>query len=139
MSQSKTTDTQPTCGKGMAANAELPKRLGDLVGALAEVLEIHMQALDLADENSVKENEEYRDIAKQFRTTSAQLHAAAAQMTAMRDLPMGKHDVKAMSGPKPLEAFDHFVSQEQELVTMLQQRLLQDREMLGQMSGAGPR
>jgi hypothetical protein len=139
MSQPKTTDDQPTCGKGMAANAELPRRLGDLLGALAEVLEIHMQALDLTDKSSAKENEEYRELAKQFRTTTAQLHGAAAQMTAMRDLPMGRHDFKAMSGPKPREAFEHFVSHEQELVTMLQERLPRDREMLAQMGSVAAR
>ena len=139
MSPQESSDDQPTCGKGMAANAELPKRLGDLAGALAEVLEIHMQALDLSDENSAKENEEYREVAKHLRTTTAQLHAAASQMTAMRGLPMGRHDFKAMSGPKPREAFEHFVSVEQELVTMLQQRVASDREMLVQMGGAGGR
>jgi hypothetical protein len=123
----------------MAANADLPRRLGDLASALAEVVEIHMQALDLTDPNSAKENEEYREVAKHLRTTTAQLHAAASQMTAMRGLPMGRHDFKAMSGPKPREAFEHFVSVEQELVTMLQQRVASDREMLVQMGGAGGR
>jgi hypothetical protein len=136
MSPQESSDDQPTCGKGMAANAELPKRLGDLAGALAEVLEIHMQALDLSDEHSAKENEEYREVAKHLRTTAVQLHAAAAQMTAMRGLPMGRHDFKAMSGEKPRAAFEQFVSLEQELVTMLQQRVPRDREMLVQMGGA---
>ena len=39
-------DDQPTCGKGLAANAVLPARLGELMAARAEVLERHMKALD---------------------------------------------------------------------------------------------
>jgi len=36
---------QPTCGQGLAQNADLPANLVDLFGAVAEILEIHLTAL----------------------------------------------------------------------------------------------
>ena len=40
-------DEQQTCGKGLASNASLPDKLGALTGAVADILEAHMPALDL--------------------------------------------------------------------------------------------
>jgi hypothetical protein len=37
---------QPTCGKGPAENSVLPGKLGELVGAMGEVLEVHMKGLE---------------------------------------------------------------------------------------------
>ena len=36
---------QPTCGQGLAQNADLPANLVDLFGAVAEILEVHLTAL----------------------------------------------------------------------------------------------
>jgi hypothetical protein len=56
-------------------------------------------------------------------------------MAAYRDLPTGRHDEKAMSGPQVRAAFEKFVKVEQELVAMLQKRVEQDRIMLSAMGG----
>ena len=39
---------EPTCGRGLAASAALPGKIAELSAALAEVLERHMKALDMA-------------------------------------------------------------------------------------------
>src|SRR5688572_23354469 len=44
-------DEEWTCGKGLAASAELPERMGELIGRLADVLENHTRALTGTDAN----------------------------------------------------------------------------------------
>lgn len=126
-------EEEPTCGKGLAEHSALPAKLGELTAAVAGILETHMEALDLADENSRKEHEAYRELAKEHRETAAQLRATAARMAGYRDLPMGRHDMSVMTSPKPREAFERFVQHEQELLELLQRRLEPDRQMLGEM------
>jgi hypothetical protein len=130
-------EEEPTCGKGLAENSVLPAKLGDLTAALAEVLEVHTKALDRSDENSRQERDVYLDLVKQHREIAARLQATARQMAGYRDLPMGRHDEAAMSGPEPLAVFERFVKLEQELLALLQSRVEQHRQMLGEMGGGG--
>ena len=51
---------QPTCGTGLAENATLPAALGELLGDMARVLDVHRQALDKTDPNTAPEFEAYR-------------------------------------------------------------------------------
>ncbi|HEY7635531.1 MAG TPA: hypothetical protein VH763_08310 [Gemmatimonadales bacterium] len=129
-------DDEPTCGKGLAANAVLPARLADLIAALAQVLEVHMKALDPADGNARAEHEAYQKLARQGRTAATQLQALSTDMLGYRALPMGRHDPGAMASREPFEAFDRFVRVEEELLQVLQDRLKQDRGMLLQMERA---
>ena len=50
---------------------------------------------------------------------------------------MGRHEEKAMSSPRFREAFEKFVTREQELQALLQKRIEGDRQMLIEMAGAG--
>ncbi len=127
---------QPTCGKGLAAHSRLPAKLGELTAAVAQVLEVHMKALDLGDSNARTEHEAYLKLAREHRAAAGQLQALAIEMAGYRDLPMGRHNPQAMSGPEPAEAFDRFVRVEEELLELLQSRLEQDRGMLLQMGRA---
>ena len=130
-------DDQPTCGKGLAENAALPARFGEVSAAVAAILEHHMKALDLTDDRSIKEQEIYRQLAKRHRLNAAQLHETAELMANARDLPMGRHDVGVMSAPEAAEVFQRLVRIEEELMAYLQQRLERDHAMLGAMHGAG--
>ena len=62
-----------TCGKGLAENSALPEELSELIEALAGVLEAHMKALDLTDENSRKEQEAYALLVRKHREAAAHL------------------------------------------------------------------
>jgi hypothetical protein len=128
-------ETQATCGNGLAHHSALPAKLGEWTAAVAENLELHTNALDLSDENSRREREAYLDLAKQHREIASRLQATARQMAGYRDLPMGRHDPNAMASPKLREAFERFVGLEQELLTLLQKRVEQDRQMLVAMGG----
>jgi hypothetical protein len=128
---------QPTCGKGLAANSGLSAKLGDLTAAMAQILEVHMKALDLSDSNARAEHQAYQKLGQAHRAAAAQLRSLAAEMVGYRDLPMGKHDPRAMSGPEPALAFERFIQVEEELLDLLQNRLAQDRGLLLQMGRAG--
>ncbi len=123
-----------TCGKGLAANSVLPERLASVVAAMAEVLAVHMEALDLEDDNSRQEYEAYRHVSQQLGQIGSQLDALARAMAAYRDLPMGRHDMEAMSRPNVRQSFEAFVGRKQDLLTLLQETDETDRQMLEQMN-----
>jgi len=129
-------DDHPTCGKGLAENAVLPAKLGELTASVADILEAHMPALDLTDERSKREYEAYRLLVEDHRQASLQLESIAKQMAGYRDLPMGRHDDKAMAASAVVESFQRFVELEQELLTLLQRRVERDRQMLVAMGVA---
>ncbi|HEX5759532.1 MAG TPA: hypothetical protein VF121_10085 [Thermoanaerobaculia bacterium] len=104
----------PTCGEGLAEHSALPAKLGELIAAMAENLEVHMQALDSKDPDARREH----------------------RMAGYRDLPMGRHDEKAMAGPEVLAAFETFVRAKQELLELLRKSAEQDQRMLAAMRGA---
>jgi hypothetical protein len=130
-------DDQPTCGKGLAEHAALPGILGEVMAAVAENLETHMEALDLTDENSKQEYDAYVELAREHRQIAGQLKATAQKMAGYRDLPMGRHDEQVMAGPKVLRAFEALVRLEQKLLTMLQHRREDHQKMLTEMGRAG--
>ncbi len=103
------TPDQQTCGKGLAENSILPAKLGELIAAMAGNLEAHMQALDLTDQNSRREYDAYEKLVKEQKQIANQLKSVANQMAGYRDLPMGRHDEKAMTHPRVREAFEKFV------------------------------
>jgi hypothetical protein len=119
-----------TCGQGLALTAELPAKLGELMDALAEVLAVHRKALDLADREAGQEDAAYEDLAGASARVGDQLETLGRRMASYRDLPMGRHDVRAMSSPEPREAFARFVAVEEDLLALLQRRIEKDRAML---------
>jgi hypothetical protein len=127
---------ESTCGQGLAAHSPLPDKLGDLIAAVGEVLELHTRALDLRDKNSQREHDAYQKLAHDHRQVATQLHALARQMAGYRDLPMGKHDPEVMSDVKGVMAFRRLVDLEEELLELLQARLLEHRQMLQGMAEA---
>ncbi len=130
-------ENQRTCGKGLAEHSLLPAKLGELMASVADVLEVHLKALDLTDGNSRTERDAYQELTKEHREIAARLQATAERMAGYRDLPMGRHDLTAVSAPTVFEAFENFVELEQEILALLQKRVEQDRGMLIEMSGAG--
>jgi hypothetical protein len=127
---------QPTCGKGLAANSVLPATMADLINSLSTVLTVHLKALDLEDENSRQEHAAYSQLAKAYADIADSLRATAERMSGYRDLPMGRHDMKAMTASEPAEAFARFLNREQELLALLQARLPNEQTMLARMKEA---
>jgi len=121
---------EPTCGKGLAEHAALPAKLADLIGSVADNLQIHMKSLDPTDANALKERDAYESLTRQHRQIAALLRATATEMAGYRDLPMGRHDEKAMSDPKVIETFENLVKTRQETIELLQAMLEQEQKML---------
>lgn len=126
---------QQTCGKGLAENSVLPAKLGEVISAMAGNLETHMKALDLTDPNSQAEHDAYEKLLKDLRQTAAQLSVTASEMAGYRDLPMGRHDQKAMAHPRVRDAFEHFVQRKRELLELLKQTEGRDNQLLEIMRG----
>ena len=133
-------DDQPTCGKGLAAYSPLPAAIGDLTDAMALVMELHMEALEIADPITRPERDAYEELASAYRRLATELHGTARRMAGYRDLPMGRHDMQKIAAPANADAYRRFVSTEEALLTLLQSRLGADHEMLESMGadrGAG--
>ena len=90
-------DDEPTCGKGLAANAVLPAKFAELIAATAEVLERHTAALDATDPHAAAEREAYTTLVDAHRAIAKSLSELAQSMTSYRDLPMARHDPAIMS------------------------------------------
>lgn len=119
-----------TCGQGLAEHSVLPRKVGELIAALAENLEAHIPTLDVTDENARAERSAYDKLAERYRTIAAQLQVVADEMASYRDLPMAKHDQRALSSPEVLEAFEGFVTAEQELLALLRSGVAHDQDLL---------
>jgi hypothetical protein len=121
----------PTCGKGLAANADLPARLAQLLAARAEVLERHTHALDVNDANSIQEKDAYHSLVRGHRAVVSALEALSQEMAGYRTLPMGQHDMAVMMDPNGQRAaFAQFVELERGLVDFLSARLAEDVKYL---------
>jgi hypothetical protein len=124
-------DEQPTCGKGLAAHAVLPERIGALLTAMAELLQNHTRSLTSADTNSGRERAAYDRLVTKQRAIASSLEDLASAMRSYRDLPMGAHDESALSDRASLEVFAAFVRAEESLLALLQESAAEHRSMLG--------
>jgi hypothetical protein len=75
-----------TCGKGLAENSEWPATLGALIGALADVLEAHVTALDLTDVKARAERDTYLRLVAAKRKIAGDLQALASEMASAREM-----------------------------------------------------
>jgi hypothetical protein len=123
----------PTCGEGLAERSVLQAKLGDLLDALAENLEVHQFALDLNDEKAGEEFDAYVKLAGKQREIAALLRRTAERMAKYSALPMGKHDPHVMADPKLRRAFAKVVRLEQEIIGLLTSAADGDRRMLDSM------
>jgi hypothetical protein len=104
--------------------------MGDVIAGLAANLEVHMTTLDQADENARKEYAAYLELAKAHRRVAEGLKAVADRMAGYRELPMGKHDMSVLTGPKVRAAFETLVEREQDLLDLLTDTVEKHQHML---------
>jgi hypothetical protein len=119
-----------TCGQGLADRSILPGKLGELLAAIAAMLETHMRALDPADIDARQELDAYATLVTAHRDVADRLSGIADQMARYRALPMAAHDEAAMSDAPAHKAFENLVRLEQEVSAVLQQLLQQDEQMI---------
>ena len=124
-------DEQPTCGKGLAAHAVLPDRIGALMEAMAELLQNHTRSLDLDDANARLERDAYDRLVGEQRAIVASLEALAAAMRSYKDLPVGRHDESTLADRQSVDAFAAFVRAEESVLALLQDTVAEHNAMLG--------
>ena len=129
---------EQTCGRGLAENSVLPAQLAEVIEAMADNLQAHLQALELDDEGARQEHAVYLRLVEEQRQAGGRLRSVAAEMAAARDLPMGRHDAQAMTSPEVAHAFQHYVGAKRELLGLLQRTGDRDRQLLAAMGGADP-
>jgi hypothetical protein len=119
-----------TCGQGLAERSALPARLSALTAAMAEVLETHLHALDLSDDNGKAEQIAYRQLANDYRRLASELRATADRMLGYRDLPMARHHADAMRAPEIRGALASLVEREREVAALLDTWVGEDQAIL---------
>jgi hypothetical protein len=129
---------QPTCGQGLAARSALQAKLGELAASLADNLEVHTRSLDRSDENARTELAVYQRLVQANQAIAGQLGTVGEEMAGYRDLPMGKHDLEAMSSTSVVTAFERYVNVEHELLALLRERVEDDRTILAEMRAGSP-
>ena len=126
--------SEQTCGKGLAEHSVFPARFGDFLAAMAQNLEVHLIALDPADQTTQPERNAYLRLTRESRRIADELRALAAEMASYRDLPMGRHDPAALSSPPVVEAFATLLKLERELLALLEKSIERGQQMLARAS-----
>ena len=124
---------QTSCGEGLAQHAELPLLMGELIASVADNLSAHLPGLVTSDENSAHEQHVYEQLAARLREAGATLHAIGTEMAAHKDMPMGEHDVQALSSGEAIDALRHMTRVEAQLVARVQEQLAEHQAMLDGM------
>jgi hypothetical protein len=131
-------EEEPTCGTGLAESSALPAAIARMLRAVSDVLDNHIDALDLSKEESRPEHEAYRELVERHRDIASQLQALADRMAGCRDLPMAAHDPAAMTSPESFRSFEQLVESEKELLKLLTIRAEENDAMLAEFQGAAP-
>ena len=123
-------EEQPSCGSGLAQNSVVPAALAAVTVSLAQNLEVHACALEPGDAAAAQEQGVYERVARSLRSAATDLQAAAAEMASAVDLPMGAHDMAAMTTTDVLAAFENYVAAEDNLRRLLEGRREENELML---------
>jgi hypothetical protein len=123
-------EEQPSCGSGLAQNSVVPAALAAVTVSLAQNLEVHARALEPGDAAAAQEQGVYERVARSLRSAATDLQAAAAEMASAVDLPMGAHDMAAMTTTDVLAAFENYVAAEDNLRRLLEGRREENELML---------
>ena len=117
---------EQTCGKGLAEHGALPLKLSELLAAMAQILDLHKNAIDA----STEEFDAYAKLTGEFRGVADRLRAIGEEMAGYRDLPMPAHDMQALMDPKNVEAFAAYIAREKEFLEYLEQAVARDEAMM---------
>jgi hypothetical protein len=123
-------EDQPTCGKGLAAHSSMPAAMAELMAAVADNLELHMTALDPADDAAKEELTAYRKLAKRHRKAEARLRRLSERMAEYRDLPMAPHREEVLMGLETRAALEKLVAAEKDVDALLQEQVAEFEGML---------
>lgn len=124
---------EPTCGQGLAQHARVPQLIGELMNAVADNLVAHLPMLVASDEETQHEKRVYEHLSGRHREAAATLQAIGTEMARHRDMPMGQHELQAMSRRDVIDALEGMIRAEAQLVARLQQHLAEHQAMVDGM------
>jgi hypothetical protein len=124
---------QMTCGKGLAANAALPKMLGALMATMADLLANHLRSLPSGDASADLERHAYERLINDQRSIAALLNGLAAAMKSHHDLPPAPHDESVLDDKRSRDVFVAFIDAEENGLTLLQEQTREYRAILESM------
>jgi hypothetical protein len=81
-----------TCGQELAQSAEVPEKLGTLMGHVADNMEAHARWVGAASAEARREHDAMLAVAHEYRNISVSSARTAALMRSLRDLPGAPHD-----------------------------------------------
>jgi hypothetical protein len=103
------------------------------MNSVADNLCAHLPGLVPSDADSQHEKRVYEQLAARHREAAAMLQAIGTEMAEQRDMPMGEHDVHAVSPTDVTDALEGMVRAEAQLVALVQQQLTQHQAILDGM------
>ena len=124
---------EPTCGQGLAQHAKLPQLIGELMNSVADNLCAHLPGLVSSDADSHHEKRVYEQLAARHREAAALLQAIGTEMAEQQDMPMGEHDLEAMSPSDVTDALEGMIRAEAQLAALVQQQLTEHQTILDAM------
>jgi hypothetical protein len=107
-------------------NSSLPLELAEVVTALAENLERHLESIDGGE----PEHAVYAELVERLRPAADALRTAGELMADQEDLPMADHDMAKLEQPEVRGAFERLVRAEAELRDLLEARMPEHQRML---------
>jgi hypothetical protein len=125
-----------TCGQGLAASAVVPEKTAALMDAMANVLQNHLRSLDPTDATARLEHDAYEHIIREQRGAASTLNGLARAMRSYGDLPIAPHNEEVLADRRSIDAFSAFIEAEENMLTLLQENVRSDRDMLGAMLSA---
>ncbi len=119
-----------TCGQMMAAKAELPAKLAEMITAMNAGMEMHMKALG---KDGKAEKAGMMKLVKDHKAMIAAASKTSKDMAAMKDLKACKHDPKVMSDPKMMDGMTKQIALEKELASMMMKDAEAGEKMMADM------
>jgi len=88
-------DPEETCGEELSRDAEVPRKLGQLMAHVARNLRAHAEWVGSRSAEAKLEHDALQQVAVGYEAISEAASRTAAAMQAMRDLPPAPHDPNA--------------------------------------------
>lgn len=123
-------DDEPTCGKGIAAHAAIPQKLGALIDGLADNFEQHLPSLTDNDAATRGERAAYRSLLEQHREIATRLRKVGDEMASYKNLAMPAHDMAVLQAEPAAKAFEQYIVTLRATVAALQNVLAEDQQLV---------
>lgn len=121
---------EPTCGKGLAAHAVIPHKLGALFDALADNFEQHVPSLTGTDAATRSETAAYMSLLRKHREIAAQLRGVGDEMVSYKSLLMPAHEMEVLQAEPAAKAFEQYIVALRATIAVLQKVLAEDQQLI---------